>query len=49
MLKTLYKKADRKTLVICGHLTQAEIKELKREGWRLREPQVNKNGIPVRG
>ena len=30
-----------------GHFNHEEIKELKLEGYREREPQVNKNGIRV--
>lgn len=47
MLTKLYRRVDGKNLVVYGHFNKQEIIELKQEGWRLDEPQVNKNGIPV--
>jgi hypothetical protein len=44
MITTLFKKG----LVVCGHLNNQEIASLKAEGWRLEQPEVNKNGIPVK-
>lgn len=46
-LVEMYKRVDRRTLVVVGHLSKAEIAEYKRQGYRLDAPQVNKNGIPV--
>lgn len=47
MLVEMYKRVDRQTLVVVGHLSKAEIREYKREGYRMDIPNVNKNGIPV--
>lgn len=47
MIRKLYQRVDGKNLVIYGHFNRQEVAELKREGWRLDEPEVNKNGIPV--
>lgn len=47
MIKTLYKKQDGDLLVITGHFSRQELKALQHEGYREREPNVNKHGIPV--
>lgn len=47
-IKSLYRKIDGRVQVICGHLTKQEVAEFKREGWRVDQPQINRNGIPVR-
>jgi hypothetical protein len=44
MITTLFKKG----LVVCGHLNNQEIASLKAEGWKYEQPDVNKNGIPVK-
>lgn len=49
MVVELYKHEEGVNLVVVGNFTKEEIQELKREGYRRTEPQVNKNGIPVRG
>lgn len=54
---TMFKVDHKKRLYIHGDLNAREIRELKREGWRVdvkRAPsipgdQVNKNGIAVKG
>lgn len=48
MIKTLYKFSDGERLAVAGCFTQAELNELKHEGYREIEPQVNKHGIEVR-
>lgn len=47
-MTTLYKLRDGQTLIITGHLSKQEIQEFKRQGYRHRDPQLNKHGIPVR-
>ncbi|PUB12598.1 hypothetical protein [Paenisporosarcina sp. OV554] len=46
-ITTLYKDVDRQTLTIHGHLSKQEIASFKRDGWRYKQPNVNKIGIPV--
>lgn len=48
MLRTLYRTIDGERRIIHGHLTKHEVAALRREGWREQQPQINKNGIPVR-
>ncbi|MFJ7971290.1 hypothetical protein [Psychrobacillus sp. NPDC096389] len=48
LITTLFKFTDRHSLVVCGHMTKQEIASLKAEGWRIEQPNVNKNGIPVK-
>lgn len=47
MLIEMYKRIDGKRLVVVGHLSKAEIREYKRQGYRMDIPNVNKNGIPI--
>lgn len=47
MIKTLYKYQDGQLLSVSGHLTDKEVQELKHEGYREQDPNVNKNGIRV--
>lgn len=57
MVMTMFKVDHKKKIYVYGDLNAREIRELKREGWRVdvkRAPsipkdQVNKNGIPVKG
>ena len=44
---TLYKKQDGQTLLLAGHFNKAELQAYKRQGYRMRDPNVNKHGIPV--
>lgn len=46
-MKVLYKYHDGDTLVVVGHFTKSELFELKMQGYRVHQPNVNKNGIPV--
>lgn len=47
MITTLYKHQDGQTLVVTGYLSKFEVNELLQQGYRQREPNVNKHGIPV--
>lgn len=46
-MTTLYKMQDGEVLVVTGHLSRQEVKELMKQGYRSKNPRVNKNGIPV--
>lgn len=43
----LFRRWQGETLTACGHFNAKEIKQLKRDGYRFHEPQVNRNGIQV--
>lgn len=47
-MQTLYKMQDGDVLIVVGHFNKNEIRELKLQGYRVDQPNVNKNGIPVR-
>lgn len=52
MLAELTKKASLQQLYTFGHFTGAELRELKKDGWRVvwqdkPKAQQNRNGIPV--
>ncbi len=47
-MTTLYKLRDGDLLIVTGHLSKQEVKDLTRQGYGLRNPLLNKNGIPVR-
>ncbi len=46
-MTTLYKLRDGDLLIVTGHLSKQEVKDLIRQGYRHREPQINRHGIPV--
>lgn len=47
MLVEMYKRVDGKRFVVVGHLSKAEIREHKEDGYRIHIPNINKNGIRV--
>lgn len=47
MLIEMYKRVDGKRLVVVGHLSKAEIRAYKKDGYRMYIPNINKNGIRV--
>lgn len=46
-MTTMYKLRDKQLLVVAGHLTKAEIRALKNEGYRFDNPSLNNNGIRI--
>lgn len=46
-INTLYKRRDGQTLVITGHFNKAELKDYQKQGYKFRNPDLNKHGIRV--
>lgn len=42
-----YKRVDDQKLWVYGHFNDAEQRELKLEGYKIRTPQYNRNGIRI--